>query len=517
MQYGILAGYPLVGVKMTLLDGGYHDVDSSEMAFKIAGSMVFKAAARKADPVLLEPMMAVEVTTPEENMGDVIGDLNSRRGHIQAMEERGGARVVKALVPLSEMFGYVGRPAVQDPGPGELLDAVRQLRGGADATWPRRSSRRRRASKHADRVSTTQVQQAGPRRPAQPRGKGIHSGEGQVRADQAARQHRHHRSHRPWQDDADGRDLARAARQVPGDEPEHRGVRPDRQGAGGAAARHHDLDRARRVPDREAALRARRLPRSRRLHQEHDHRRGADGRRDPGRRGHRRPDAADQGARAARPSGRRALHRGGAEQGRHGRRRGDPGARRARGSRAAQPVRVPGRRRADRAGLGAQGARGRRRVGREGPGADGRRRRVDPAAGPRDREAVPHAGRGRVHDHRSWHGRHRPHRARRAQGQRDRRHHRHPPDSKQTTTVTGIEMFRKLLDEGRAGENVGLLLRGIKREEVERGQVVIKPGTTTPHTELRGATSTSCPRTRAAGTRRSSTTTGRSSTSAPPT
>jgi elongation factor G len=93
---------------MTLLDGAYHEVDSSEMAFKIAGSMVFKAAAKKANPVLLEPMMAVEVTTPEDNMGDVIGDLNSRRGQIQAMEERGGLRVVRALVPLSEMFGYVG-------------------------------------------------------------------------------------------------------------------------------------------------------------------------------------------------------------------------------------------------------------------------------------------------------------------------------------------------------------------------------------------------------------------------
>jgi elongation factor G len=108
MQYGVLAGYPMVGVKVTLVDGGYHEVDSSEMAFKIAGSMAFKQAAKKANPVLLEPMMAVEVTTPEENMGDVIGDLNSRRGQIQAMEERGGARVVKALVPLSEMFGYVG-------------------------------------------------------------------------------------------------------------------------------------------------------------------------------------------------------------------------------------------------------------------------------------------------------------------------------------------------------------------------------------------------------------------------
>jgi elongation factor G len=108
MQYGVLAGYPLVGIKVTLLDGAYHEVDSSEMAFKIAGSMAFKEAVRKADPALLEPKMAVEVVTPETNMGDVIGDLNSRRGHIQAMEERGGARVVRALVPLSEMFGYVG-------------------------------------------------------------------------------------------------------------------------------------------------------------------------------------------------------------------------------------------------------------------------------------------------------------------------------------------------------------------------------------------------------------------------
>jgi len=108
MQHGVLAGYPLVGVKATLLDGQYHEVDSSEMAFKIAGSMGFKEAARKADPALMEPMMAVEVTTPEENMGDVIGDLNSRRGLIQAMDERAGVRVVRALVPLSEMFGYVG-------------------------------------------------------------------------------------------------------------------------------------------------------------------------------------------------------------------------------------------------------------------------------------------------------------------------------------------------------------------------------------------------------------------------
>jgi elongation factor G len=108
MQLGVLAGYPLVGIKAILLDGAYHDVDSSEMAFKIAGSMVLKEAVRKADPVLLEPMMAVEVRTPEDYMGDVIGDLNSRRGQIQAMEDISGAKVVKAVVPLSEMFGYVG-------------------------------------------------------------------------------------------------------------------------------------------------------------------------------------------------------------------------------------------------------------------------------------------------------------------------------------------------------------------------------------------------------------------------
>ncbi|MGB6454973.1 MAG: elongation factor G [Streptosporangiaceae bacterium] len=107
-EFGVLAGYPMVDVKVTLTDGAYHEVDSSELAFKIAGSMAFKKAAGRADPVLLEPMMAVEVRTPDDYMGDVIGDLNGRRGQIQAMEERSGARVVKALVPLSEMFGYVG-------------------------------------------------------------------------------------------------------------------------------------------------------------------------------------------------------------------------------------------------------------------------------------------------------------------------------------------------------------------------------------------------------------------------
>jgi len=108
MLTGVLAGYPVVDVKATLVDGGYHEVDSSEMAFKIAGSMAFKEGARRASPILLEPVMAVEVRTPEEYMGDVIGDLNSRRGLIQSMEDAVGVKVVKAAVPLSEMFGYVG-------------------------------------------------------------------------------------------------------------------------------------------------------------------------------------------------------------------------------------------------------------------------------------------------------------------------------------------------------------------------------------------------------------------------
>jgi len=108
MQFGVLAGYSVEDIKVTLTDGAYHDVDSSELAFKIAGSMVFKEAARRADPALLEPVMAVEVTTPEDYLGTVIGDLNSRRGQIQAMNDMHGNKVVEALVPLSEMFGYVG-------------------------------------------------------------------------------------------------------------------------------------------------------------------------------------------------------------------------------------------------------------------------------------------------------------------------------------------------------------------------------------------------------------------------
>jgi len=106
MKNGVLAGFPLVDIKATIFDGSYHDVDSSEMAFKIAGSMALKAAKDKCNPVLLEPIMKVEVTVPEEYMGDVMGDLNSRRGRIEGMDARAGAQIIRSKVPLSEMFGY---------------------------------------------------------------------------------------------------------------------------------------------------------------------------------------------------------------------------------------------------------------------------------------------------------------------------------------------------------------------------------------------------------------------------
>ena len=106
MLAGVLAGYPVVDVKVTLYDGSYHEVDSSEMAFKIAGSMAFKEACQKAGPTLLEPIMKVSVIVPDEYMGDVIGDLNSRRGQIQGFEARSGAQQIDAFVPLAEMFGY---------------------------------------------------------------------------------------------------------------------------------------------------------------------------------------------------------------------------------------------------------------------------------------------------------------------------------------------------------------------------------------------------------------------------
>ncbi|MDY4975997.1 MAG: elongation factor G, partial [Clostridia bacterium] len=119
MESGVLAGYNVVDVKVTLFDGSFHEVDSSEMAFKIAASMAFKEGCRKADPVLLEPIMKVDVIVPEEYMGDVMGDLNSRRGQIQGMEARQGAQAISAMVPLSEMFGYATELRSRTQGRGQ--------------------------------------------------------------------------------------------------------------------------------------------------------------------------------------------------------------------------------------------------------------------------------------------------------------------------------------------------------------------------------------------------------------
>ena len=108
MSNGVLAGYPVENIRVRLFDGSFHAVDSDSMSFELCARLAFKEACKKASPVLLEPIMKIEVLTPEENMGDVIGDLNSRRGQIQAMDDASGVKVVRALVPLSEMFGYVG-------------------------------------------------------------------------------------------------------------------------------------------------------------------------------------------------------------------------------------------------------------------------------------------------------------------------------------------------------------------------------------------------------------------------
>ena len=148
--------------RSTLFDGSYHEVDSSEMAFKIAGSMAVKDAFAKADPAILEPIMKVEVTMPEEFMGDVIGDLNSRRGQIEGMESRGSTQVVRAFVPLAQMFGYATDLRSHDPGPRDVLDGVQPLRRGPGATSPRNSSRSPRSSQR--RSSREQEQPRWPRR-----------------------------------------------------------------------------------------------------------------------------------------------------------------------------------------------------------------------------------------------------------------------------------------------------------------------------------------------------------------
>ena len=190
MEAGVLAGFPVVDIKVRLVDGSYHDVDSSEMAFKVAGSMAFKEASKRAKPVLLEPVMAVEVVTPEEYMGDVIGNINSRRGQIEGMEPRGNAQVIKARVPLAEMFGYA--TDVRTMSQGRATYTMQFLHY---AEVP-----------HSIAEKLTENQSKGRKKET-----GRH-GQGEIRAQQAAPQHRHHRAHRPRQDHADRGDHQGARR-----------------------------------------------------------------------------------------------------------------------------------------------------------------------------------------------------------------------------------------------------------------------------------------------------------------
>ena len=220
MESGVLAGYPVVDIAIELVDGSYHDVDSSERAFKIAGSMAFKEALKRSKPKLLEPMMAVEVTTPEDYLGDVMGNLNSRRGRIESMEPVGNAQVVKALVPLSEMFGY-------------STDLRSMTQGRADFHM---DFDRYEEVPQSIAAEITESAQAASEKGRQ--GEPL-NGKAEVRADKAARQRRHHRSHRPRQDDA------------------HRG---DHEGARGEGRQHGRarlrVDRQRRPKSVSAASRS---------------------------------------------------------------------------------------------------------------------------------------------------------------------------------------------------------------------------------------------------------------------
>src|SRR5262249_45392457 len=230
MNSGVLAGYPVVDVKVELVEGSYHEVDSSERAFKIAGSLAFKEAMKRAKPKLLEPMMAVEVVTPEEYLGDVMGNLSSpwSRSAARSRSRRASrSQRCSGTPPTCARCRRVGQPSRCNSTAMRTFPA----RSRAESSIPSRDNGRKET--------------------------GGEHGQAEVRAQQAARQRRHDRSHRPRQDDAHRCDHqgARGDGRRPG-----RGVRRDRQGARGEAARHHDQHGARRVRDGEQALRPRRLP-----------------------------------------------------------------------------------------------------------------------------------------------------------------------------------------------------------------------------------------------------------------
>ena len=256
LENGVKAGYPMVDVRVTLVDGKYHDVDSSEIAFKVAGSLAFQEAAKRAKPVLLEPVFAVEVVTPEEFMGDVIGDLYRRRGRVHGLEPRGNAQVVTASVPLSEMFGYATDLRTMTQGRATYTMQFERYEEVPPNIAEQIVERRHRQPRSRLRLDFSVRPQADPNTDF----KGAtQSGEGEVRARQAARQRRHHRSHRPRQDDAD-----RGHHAGPGRGAGRRGqeLRGDRQRSGGEGARDHHRHLARRVPDGEPALRPRGLSRA---------------------------------------------------------------------------------------------------------------------------------------------------------------------------------------------------------------------------------------------------------------
>ena len=265
MGSGVLAGYPVVDVKVELVDGSYHDVDSSERAFKIAGSMAFKDAMKRAKPKLLEPVMAVEVTTPEDYLGDVMGNLNSRRGRIESMSPVGNAQVVKASVPLVGDVRLRHRPALDVAGTGdfhmqfERYEEVPQSIASEIVEQARRlqTAILTRIYRRNNNMGKQKFERSKPHLNVGTIG---HIDHGKTTLTAAIT-----------------KVLAEAGHG------QHAGarLRVDRQRSRGAPARHHDQHLARRVRDGEPPLRARRLPGARRLHQEHDHRRRADGRGDP--------------------------------------------------------------------------------------------------------------------------------------------------------------------------------------------------------------------------------------------
>ncbi len=309
--------------------------------------------------------MKLEVVTPEDYFGDVLGDINSRRGQVQGMDQRGNTRVITAMVPLAETFGYATDLRSKTQGRATYsMEFDHYAAGAAERSgrdqWARPSARRRLGTTEETTMAKGKFERNKP-----------HANVGTIG----------HVDH--GKTSADGGDHEGAGAEGRGGVP---GVRLDRQRAGGARARDHDRHRARGVRDGRAALRARRLPGARGLHQEHDHRRGADGRGDPGGGRPGRADAADARAPAAGAAGGGALDRRLPEQGGHDGGRGAARAGGAGAARAADGERLPRRRHADHPRLGAEGAG----VHLDGPGgagvrahlgADGRGGHVHPAAG----------------------------------------------------------------------------------------------------------------------------------------